>query len=325
MTKSTHKCEIVPVVLEPHPNADTLSIVRPFGYTVCVRTEDWVNRKLAAYVVPDSMVDTRRPEFSFLAKDENLYQRIKVKKLRGIVSQGLLVPAPEGSKIGDDVVEQLGIMRYEEPDTIDTSGEFENGPFSLNQKYDLDSFYRYGKEVFKEGEPLLVREKINGSNSFYIYAEDRIWCASRRGFKVKDPKSMWWQVLDKQPEIYEWCKNNPGFRLYGEVYGHVKGMLYGPQKKIRFAAFDIMNDKGHWLNPEEAQNLSPNIPWAPMVAHLYPYNFEELIMLADGPSLIDGAGHFREGVVVEPFETRWHYKIGRVKLKIVSNTYLEKS
>ena len=39
MAESTHRVEIVPVNLEPHPNADTLSIVRVFdGYTCVVRT-----------------------------------------------------------------------------------------------------------------------------------------------------------------------------------------------------------------------------------------------------------------------------------------------
>ncbi|MSR62719.1 MAG: hypothetical protein EXS08_09790 [Planctomycetes bacterium] len=66
-------------MLEPHPKADTLSIVRVFaGYTVCVRTADWRGRELGAYVPPDSLVDTTRPEFTFLADGKNARLRIKV-------------------------------------------------------------------------------------------------------------------------------------------------------------------------------------------------------------------------------------------------------
>lgn len=375
MLKSTHKCEIVPIKLEPHPDADSLSIVRAFGYTVCVRTEDWLSRELGAYVVPDSLVDTRRIEFAWLnpdcvklkesklllerllEKDESLtiladlhqvefdelvkkqqaeinsltnkiesnpYQRIKVKKLRGIISQGLLIPAPIGSKVGDDVAEQLGILRYEVPEPTGAGDEFENGPFNLTQKYDIDSLYRYANEIFVENEPVYVREKLDGSNSYYVWAEDRIWVASRGGFKKQDAKSIWWQALDKHPEIYDWCKLHPNYRLYGEVIGHVKGMLYGPRKHIAFRAFDIMNPFGHWLNPLEAESLGNTVPWAPVLDNNFSYNFEKLVELSNGPSLIEGANHLREGIIVEPIQVRFHHQIGRVKLKIVSNDYLSK-
>jgi len=48
MTLSTHRVEVVPVSLEKHPNADALSVVRVFGYSVCVRTEDWQEGQLGA-------------------------------------------------------------------------------------------------------------------------------------------------------------------------------------------------------------------------------------------------------------------------------------
>ncbi|MBM4258012.1 MAG: hypothetical protein FJ147_19230 [Deltaproteobacteria bacterium] len=77
MVKSTHRVEVVPVQLEAHPNADSLSIVRIFdGYTCCVRTADWQDGQLAAYIPPDSVVDSTRPECAFLAGHE----RIKVRK-----------------------------------------------------------------------------------------------------------------------------------------------------------------------------------------------------------------------------------------------------
>jgi len=100
-TKSTHVCEVIEVNLEKHPDADSLSTCSIFGggYTCIMRTEDWKDIKRAIYVVPDSLVDTTRPEFSFLAGEKRLYEvegrkvyaRIKAKKLRGIVSFGLCV------------------------------------------------------------------------------------------------------------------------------------------------------------------------------------------------------------------------------------------
>src|SRR5438128_12699518 len=108
MEKSTHRVEVVPVKLRRHENADSLSIVDIFGYTVCVRTADWKDGDFGAYIPPDSVVpDT--PEFAFLAGKT----RIKAKRLRGVVSFGLLMPAPPGGKIGDDVAELMGVTHYE--------------------------------------------------------------------------------------------------------------------------------------------------------------------------------------------------------------------
>lgn len=53
---SIFKVEVVPITLEPHPNAETLSVVKVFDYAVCVRTADWKDKLLGAYIPPDSVV-----------------------------------------------------------------------------------------------------------------------------------------------------------------------------------------------------------------------------------------------------------------------------
>lgn len=50
---SEHKVDVVTVKLEKHPNADSLSIVKVLGYTVCTRTAGWTDGQLAAYIEPD--------------------------------------------------------------------------------------------------------------------------------------------------------------------------------------------------------------------------------------------------------------------------------
>jgi hypothetical protein len=58
---------------------------------------------------------------------------------------------------------------------------------------------------------------------------------------------------------------------------------------------------------------------------IMPFDFDKLQALADGPSLVKGANHMREGIVIKPLKERQHWKLGRVMLKMVSNAYLEKS
>lgn len=316
--KSTHKVEVVPVKLKPHPNADSLSIVDIYGYTVCVRTAEWEDGMLGAYIPPDSVVpDT--PEFAFL-KGQN---RIKVKRLRGVMSQGLLVPAPEGAKAGDDVADILGITRYEPPLPASGGGEAESPPPVLHFTYDVETWYRY-KDLFLPGEEVVVSEKIHGASARYVWAEGRLWCGSRTEWKRKDPKNLWWRAAAASPWLVEFCEKHPEIIVYGEVYGNVQDLKYGTQPgEVRFAAFDLLR-RGQWLSFEEARTLGASLHWVPLL-YRGPYEEKKIFSMADGDSTLPGANHVREGVVVKPLIERTHPEVGRVQLKIVSNRYLERA
>ena len=53
---STRKAEVVPVVLQKHPNADRLGIVQVYGYTCVVGIEHWDNFDRGIYITPDTMI-----------------------------------------------------------------------------------------------------------------------------------------------------------------------------------------------------------------------------------------------------------------------------
>jgi RNA ligase (TIGR02306 family) len=387
--KSTSKVEVLPITLEKHPNADNLSIARIFGYTCVVNTQQWQGIGHAAYIPPDNTVDVSRPEFSFLVKDakSNGRARIKAKKIRGIISFGLLVPAPLDSVPGQDVSELLGVEHYEPPipgtskndrGGLQLGGEVVSPPdlpFAV-PKYDIDAFRRYAQLVFHEGEPVIVTEKIHGANARYVYHNGQMYCGSRTEWKKEFPdyshitipflvenlkkkkgieseeaaeamaheilgklhssqrkQNMWWQALDATPGLKEFCMANPGIVIYGEVYGAVKDLNYGHEKgKVSFAAFDLLQD-GKWVDFGEAYTklFHSKVPYVPVLinnvdeSNVFPYNFDKLCEMAEMKSLVPGANHIAEGVVVKPLEERWDDRIGRVQLKIVSGAYLERS
>lgn len=323
MSEATHKVEVVPVQLEPHPNADTLSIVRVFGFTVCVRTADWQGVEIGAYIQPDSIVPNVE-QFAFLKKtpEDTKSLRIRVKKLRGVISMGMLVPAPEGAQIGDDVAAALGVIHYE-PAMILVDGEVEPAPTHFYApKCDVESIYRYSR-LFTPGEMVYVSEKIHGANSRYCFDGERMWAGSRGEWK-KPGHTTWWAALKQNPFIEEWCRANPLKVLYGEVFGWIQSLKYGASAgQTFFRAFDVLNG-AQWLNAEDFAAAIPAEYRAPSFG-VVPFDFDQLQKLADGQSLIPGANHIREGIVIRPLIERQDDAVGRVQLKMVSNAYLEKN
>lgn len=315
--------EVVPIHLEPHENADSLSVVKIRGYSVCVRTADWTEGQLGAYIPPDSVVpDTE--QFSFL----DGHRHIKVKRLRGVFSMGMLIPAPIGAQVGDNVAELLNIIHYEPPLPAETGGEAEKPPQGYKPSYDVESFYRF-ESVLQPGEEIVATEKIHGASGRWAFQDGRFWVGSKGEWKRESSGNIWWRVLNENTSLQDFLQANENFTIYGEVYGSVQNLKYGHANgSIALAVFDIWNENvTEWIDYDDARSMI--IPfvdaWVPEV-YRGPFDAELLKELSDGPSLISGANHIREGIVVKPLHERFDNAIGgRVQVKLVGRKYLEKS
>lgn len=313
---STHKVEVVPVAPEAHPNADTLSVVRVWGYTVVVRTADWEGRTVGAYIPPDSVVPAS-PEFAFLGDS----RRIRARRFRGVMSQGLLHPAPVGACLGDDVAEVLGVTHYEPPADLAMGGDNEAAPIPT-ARYDVDSGFRYAAE-FVEGEEVVATEKIHGCNATYLWHAGRLWAKSHSAWKKPDPKSVWWQAVAQNMWVAEWCEAHPDLLLCGEVFGQVQDLKYGAGKgQVFFLAFDVQRIDSTFYSRFDFEGLIPDGKTCPEV-YRGPFHLDKMRELADGRTLIPGVDQIREGIVVAPTFERIGLN-GRVKFKFVSPAYLER-
>lgn len=327
MKKSTHRVDVVRLNPEKHPNADSLVIQRVFGYQVCLRAEDWEGIELGAYVQPDSVVDTDRPEFSWLkgsphfrslTDGDNRYHRVCAMRLRGVISYGLMVPAPFGSVEGEDVSDLLGVTRYQPTLLCEHATE---APDCYCKDYDLEAFERYSHEIFKQDEDVLCFEKLDGVNSRYVYT-DRMHVGSKT---IWFKPGMEGEILTKYPQIQKFCVENPKHVLYGEIIGysgHKTKRRYGLSAgEIDFYLFDILKGT-EFLSWEVVEVLAKKyeIKVVPLVARL-PFDFDKVKALADGASLIPNANHKREGIVVRPSIERIEL-VGRAVLKIVSGKAL---
>lgn len=281
------------------------------------------------YIPPDSIVKTNRPEFEFLKRDGSDTERIKAKKLRGIFSVGLLIPAPEGAKVGDDYMEYLEVEHYEALLPLTTGGDNVKPPAGVFPVYDVENFNRY-PNVIQPGEHVIITEKIHGCSARFTWQDNQMYVGSRRHWKKQDEKSVWWKALLQNPWIGEWCMDNPDLCLYNEVFGRVQSLQYGASpNEFKSRAFDVWHKQElRFLNFDEVVALEPygwnNMKYVPL---LYDGPFEEEMArkFAEENSSISGAQHHREGVVIKPAVERRDDEVGRVILKIVGNRYLSKS
>ncbi|UOF79698.1 RNA ligase [Caudoviricetes sp.] len=302
-------------------------------YTCVVKKGEWKKGDLAAYIEPDYVVPDV-PSFAFLQGK----RRIGAKRLRGVWSEGLLVRAPEGATAGQDVMDALGITRWESPADRGTpsgfgksssGGSIARVPEILRDsapKYDLENILKY-PTVISPGEPIFATEKLHGTNARFCALNDLLacdvseplFCGSRNQWRAADPTNVYHEAVRQNRWIEGWCKAHPNMALYGEIFGDVQDLKYGAEKgQYNFRAFDVWDlHKRRWINtPHE---IWPQMQWAPL-RYTGPYDLAALRELAEQDSVFGG---IQEGLVIVPQNgPRYHPEIGWTKLKLVSRRYL---
>lgn len=114
------------VKIESIPDADRIVLARVGGWQTIVKKDEFKEGELAVYCEIDSWIPNAvAPFLTKDGKEPKEYKGIKGEKLksirlRGCLSQGLLLPLSVLSSRtavteGDDVSEQLGIVKWEEP------------------------------------------------------------------------------------------------------------------------------------------------------------------------------------------------------------------
>ncbi len=360
---STHEVLVVQIEeVTKHPNADTLSVIKMSGndYTAISRTGDFQVGDLAIYIEPDYKINTLRPEFAFLHDGKRDTLRISAKRLRGVWSEGLLVKTQAHHKLGDNVLEEYGIERYEPPIARGFKGGFDGGKLNSGlmgkpppipaQEYGLENFKKHSK-LIDDGEEVYYTVKIHGSNFRAVFWEDQMYCGSRTTWKYKPGtvierthpytqekieiiagESTWWEALEQNPWIEEWCRNHPGMVVYGEVFGeNVQGAKFHYGYKgnaLGVRVFDVLV-KGLWT-PFQSLVEDPVYQGLKLVPIVFngPHNKDKLQELAElDETAFDNCGdkHIREGIVIKLKTEKLNERIGRVALKYVSNNYLSRS
>lgn len=175
---SEHEVLVVQIeTVTKHPGADALEVIKVKGYdySIISKLGEFKVGDLGIFIEPDYMVPTARPEFAFLQKGTKENQRITCRRLRGIWSEGLLIKAQPHHKVGDNVMEEYGITRWEPPPVKNGGWGAEGAALKSGiqakepsipgvyriPNYDLENYKKY-RDLIVEGEMVCYTTKIHG-------------------------------------------------------------------------------------------------------------------------------------------------------------------
>ena len=273
-----------------------------------------------------------REEFEFLRKssykkmDDQEGFRLKTIKLRGQISQGLIVPI---SIFGDfgwtayeglDVTERLGIVKYEPPIPAELAGKVKGNFPSFIPKTDEERIQNLTDkyETWKT-HPFYVTEKLDGSSATYYFRDGEFGVCSRNLDLEETEGNTFWKIA-RELKIEEWLGTQPiNYAIQGELIG--EGIQGNPYKikgqTVRFFnAFNI--NKYEYLSLEEFESLisSMKLETVPILNRSFqlPNTIEELLQYADKKSELN-SGFDREGVVIRSLDRK-------ISFKVISNKFL---
>jgi RNA ligase (TIGR02306 family) len=338
--------------IEPIAGADAIVVATVDGWKLVVKKDEFNIGDLCVYCEIDSFLP-ERPEFEFLRPrcfkrmGEKSGFRLRTIRLRGQISQGLLLPISvlgerheiftiNDNCIGTDVSDQLGVEKYEAPIPAALVGQVEGNFPEFIKKTDQERCQNLGNDIFSmyADTQYEVTLKLDGTSftGFYNNGEDGV-CSRNLQLKVNDENA-------NNTFVKMFVNSNMQAALH--AYGRnlaIQGELMGPAIQSNreqllshtlyvFDIFDI-NTRCH-LQPDDRkialQSLYDLGLKKDMVHHvpMFAYNVtladmniftvDDLLKDASGPSITHA---IREGKVYKSMD-------GQFSFKSISNDFLLK-
>jgi RNA ligase (TIGR02306 family) len=326
------------------PDADKICAYGVDGWFVVDSVDKYSVGDLVVFLEVDSWVPTTLAPFLSKGKEPREFEgvkgeRLRTVKLRGQISQGLLLPfnaslaillgAGPGARFADyegsDVTEHLGIIKWERPMNAQLAGMARGNFPALVPKTDQEriqnltrSFEQYQQDIWS------VTEKLDGSScTFYLDDEDVFHVCSRNLDLKEDEANSFWKVARKF-NIEDVMRRNSmlGMAIQGEMIGEgIQGNQYKVQ--LDFYVYDMYNvHTGQYILPMQLKAACEklglkHVPILSEIAEISSATIQSLLQYAEGKSLLNGSN--REGVVFK--SNTVHDR----SFKIVSNSWLIKN
>jgi RNA ligase (TIGR02306 family) len=297
------------------PGSDFLEAAHIMGWQCVVKKGEFKEGDLGVYFEVDSFLPVD-PRYEFLRSSSYRENddgqgprpgfRIRTAKMRGQLSQGLLLPLslfPElgGSRQGDDVTEKLGVRKWYVPETSSAGGTIigdrPNG-IPASDEIRIQSALELLDEL--RGKPYYITTKMDGTSGIVYYLDGKTGCCSRNKEIKDEADALYWAPVYRYGLKEKLAKYGKNIVLTGEICGP------GIQKnRLRLSApewyvFDVKDwDSGSYVSYDEMLAIcaSLEIPVVPLEERgdSFAYTLEELLEKARGkyPSGLD-----KEGIVV---------------------------
>ena len=330
--------------LRPIPDADAIECAVVGGWTAVVKKGEFKAGDLAVYCEIDSWIPHALAPFLSKGKEPRVFdgiagERLRTMKLRGQLSQGLLLPFAIMKPFFDDILftegvdvsELLGIVKYEAPIPAQLAGEVKGMFPGWIQKTDQERIQNLKEELdywLKEQHVWEVTEKLDGS-SMTVFLRDGEFgvCSRNLELKPSESNSLWKVAIRNELEL-KLRRADRNLALQGELIGEgIQGNPY-KQKGQEFFLFDIYDiDTSKYLTPAERKAFieEHDIKHVPVLAFgaelgdtLGINSIDKILQFAEGKSVMGMIGCEREGVVFKS-------KAMQCSFKAISNKFLLKS
>lgn len=325
--------------IRPIEGADSIECAVVGGWTVVVKKGEYKIGDLAVYCEIDSWVPHKLAPFLSKGQEPREYngvkgERLRTVKLRGQLSQGLLLPLVDlygqlrglnNHFDGQDVTENLGIQKWEAPIPAQLAGLVRGGFPTDVPKTDQERVQNLTAEIARyvlDGDMWEITEKLDGSScTYYLDLDDDFHVCSRNLDLAYDETNTLWKVAIKN-DIENKLRSlgGQGVALQGELIGEgIQKNRYGI-KGQEFYLFDVYVVKeGKYLCPEDRRDLAEelNIKHVPVTVEEFviEQTVEQLLQMAEAKSELNVCE--REGIVFK-------HRDGQTSFKAISNKFLLK-
>jgi RNA ligase (TIGR02306 family) len=341
--------------LRPIPDADAIELAIVDGWHVVVAKN--VGHKegdLVVYCEIDSFLPIE-PEFEFLRKTSYKKMgdaegfRLKTIKLRGQVSQGLIIPLrdaveiikrrnPDVENIGShlhltlaaffeelEVTEMLGIVKYEPPIPAQLAGKVKGMFPSFIKKTDEERVQNLAKEYegwkYQSEHQFYATEKLDGSSATFYLNDGVFGVCSRNLDLLETEDNTFWKVAYKLniKEKLELLGRNVA--IQGELIG--EGIQGNPYKikghDVRFFNIYDIDEQLYFGLPMFLATMEHTLKLntVPILGTFQlPETVEELLKIAEEKSILNPEFD-REGLVIRSMDRT-------ISFKAISNKFLLK-
>jgi len=325
--------------IETIKNADQIELATVLDWQVIVKKDEFKIGDLGIYYSIGSVLPKDNPNTEFLQG-----KVLKTKKIRGVISQGLLTPLSWAEyynidintlKENDDLTNTLKVKKWVEEEELN---EYKNkdgtcGVFpEIIRKTRENRIQDCGKKLKElENKEVVITQKYDGtSTTFMKYNDNFIICGRNRSLLTKTKETFHYFEIEEKYNLKEnMLKYGKNIAIQGETIGPKINKNRHKMKNLEFYVFNIFDiDKQYYLNWEEVEKIS-SILQLKIVPAIYKgimkkewLSVKNLLELSDEQKYNNGdTPVFAEGIVIK---SNYGFGFPRTSFKVISNNYLIK-